>query len=209
MVMGLGEDHTSGTTAGAFTPQASVASNDVAIGKIVEAVTRSKVWPTTAIFFIEDDAQNGPDHVDSHRTAALVVSPYVKRHFVDSTMYSTVSMLRTIELLLGLPPLTQHDAAATVMYNAFTSSPNLAGYTAQPAEIDVKAINPPTAYGAAISARLDFSDYDRADEQVLNDVLWHSIKGADVPMPAPVRRALLSAGGLLNFPTAAEADEHR
>src|SRR6476469_4964583 len=98
MIMGLGEDHTSGTTPGAFTPQAAVASNDVAVGKIVEAVTKSKVWATTAIFVIEDDAQNGPDHVDSHRTVGLVISPYVKRRLVDSTMYTTVSMLRTMEL---------------------------------------------------------------------------------------------------------------
>src|SRR5215467_12537230 len=135
MIMGLGENHTSGTTPGAFTPKASVASNDMAVGKIVEAVTKSKVWPSSAIFIIEDDAQNGPDHVDSHRTVGLVVSPYVKRHFLDSTMYTTVSMLRTMELLLGLPPLTQHDAAATPMYNAFSNTADLSGYTAIPAKI--------------------------------------------------------------------------
>lgn len=110
MMMGLGENHTAGTTPGAFTPKAAVASNDVAVGKIVEAITRSNSWNKFAIFIIEDDAQNGPDHVDSHRTAGLVISPYVKRKYVDSTQYSTVSMLRTIELLLGLPPMTQHDA---------------------------------------------------------------------------------------------------
>jgi YVTN family beta-propeller protein len=207
MVMGLGEDHTSGTTPGAFTPKASVASNDVAIGAIVEAVSKSKVWATSAIFFIEDDAQNGPDHVDSHRTVGLVVSPYVKRHFVDSTMYSTVSMLRTMELLLGLPPLTQHDAAATVMYNAFTATPDLSGYTAHAAEIDVTTTNTPSTYGAAISARMDFSDYDRADEQTLNQVLWHSIKGPDVPMPAPVRRAVLGAGGMFTFAAPTEPED--
>jgi hypothetical protein len=207
MVMSLGEDHTSGTTPGAFTPRAAVASNDVAIGKIVEAVTKSKVWESSAIFFIEDDAQNGPDHVDSHRTVGLVVSPYVKRHFVDSTMYSTVSMLRTMELLLGLPPLTQHDAAATVMSNSFAATPDLSGYTALPASIDLTTTNSPTSYGAAISARMDFSDYDRVDEQALNQILWHSIKGAAVPMPAPVRRALIGATGLFRFPAAADADD--
>src|SRR6185312_14285753 len=106
-------------------------SNDVAVGKIVEAVTKSKAWSTFAIFIIEDDAQNGPDHVDSHRTAGLVISPYVKRGYVDSTMYTTVSMLRTMELLLGIPPLTQHDAAATPMYNSFAATPDLSGYTAR------------------------------------------------------------------------------
>jgi YVTN family beta-propeller protein len=207
MVMSLGEDHTSGTTPGAFTPRASVASNDVAIGKIAEAVSRSKVWESSAIFFIEDDAQNGPDHVDSHRTVGLVVSPYIKRHFVDSTMYSTVSMLRTMELLLGLPPLTQHDAAATAMYHSFAATPDLSGYTAVPPRIDLMTTNSPTSYGAAISARMDFSDYDRIDEQALNRILWHSIKGPDVPMPAPVRRALLGAGGLFHFPASGDADE--
>jgi DNA-binding beta-propeller fold protein YncE len=207
MVMGLGEDHTSGTTPGAFTPRAAVASNDVAIGTIVEAVSKSKIWESSAIFFIEDDAQNGPDHIDSHRTVGLVVSPYVKRSFVDSTMYSTMSMLRTIELLLGLPPLTQHDAAATAMYNSFAARPDLSGYTALPARIDLTSINTPASYGAAISARMDFSDYDRIDEQALNQILWHSIKGADVPMPAPVRRALIGSSGLFRFPSKTDADE--
>jgi YVTN family beta-propeller protein len=207
MVMSLGEDHTSGTTPGAFTPRASVASNDVAIGKIVEAVSKSKVWESSAIFFIEDDAQNGPDHVDSHRTVGLVVSPYVKRNFVDSTMYSTVSMLRTMELLLGLPPLTQHDAAATPMYNAFSATADPSGYTALPAKIDLMTTNSPTSYGAAISARMDFSDYDRIDEQALNQILWHSIKGPDVPMPAPVRRALIGASGLFRFPASADDED--
>jgi YVTN family beta-propeller protein len=196
MVMGLGEDHTSGTRPGTPTPQASVASNDVAVGKIVEAVTKSKAWSSSAIFIIEDDAQNGPDHIDSHRTVGLVVSPYVKRGTVDSTMYTTVSMLRTMELLLGLPPLTQHDAAATPMYNAFSNTADLSGYTALPAKIDVMTKNTVNSYGAAIAAKMDFSDYDRADEQMLNRLLWHSIKGADVPMPAPVRRAFFVAGGV-------------
>ena len=130
MFMSLGENHTSGTTPGAYTPKAQVASNDVAVGKIVEAITKSKVWGAFAIFIIEDDAQNGPDHVDSHRTAGLVISPYVKRKVVDSSMYSTVSMLRTVELLLGLPPMTQHDAAAPPMVNSFMAKPDLSGFTA-------------------------------------------------------------------------------
>ncbi len=194
MIMGLGEDHTSGTAVGAFTPQASVASNDEAIGKIVETVTKSRVWGSSAIFIIEDDAQNGPDHIDSHRTVGLVISPFVKRHTVDSTMYSTVSMLRTMELLLGVPPLTQYDAAATPMYNAFSNKADLSGYTAIGPKIDIQAKNTPRSYGATLAGKLDFSDYDRADEQVLNQILWHSIKGADVPMPAPVRRAFFGAG---------------
>jgi DNA-binding beta-propeller fold protein YncE len=202
MFMSLGENHTNGTAPGAFTPKAQVASNDVAVGKIVEHISKSKYWEKFAIFLIEDDAQNGPDHVDSHRTTGLVISPYVKRKHVDSTMYSTVSMLRTIELLLGLPPMTQHDAAATPMVNAFMAKPDMSTFTALPAQIDLMSRNAPNAYGASESARMDFSDYDRTDEQQLNRILWHSIKGADVPMPAPVRRALPTPFGLLRFPDA-------
>jgi YVTN family beta-propeller protein len=208
MFMALGEDHTSGTSPGAFTPKAQVASNDVAVGRIVEAITRSAVWPSFAVFIIEDDAQNGPDHVDSHRTTGLVISPYVKRRFVDSDMYSTVSMLRTIELLLGLPPMTQHDAAAPPMVNTFMAKPDLSGFAALPAQVDLTAINPPDAYGAALSARMDFSEPDRADEDTLNRILWHSIRGARVPYPAAVRRTLPTPFGLLSFPRA-DADDQR
>jgi YVTN family beta-propeller protein len=204
MFMSLGENHTSGTTPDAYTPKAQVASNDVAVGKIVEAISKSKVWSTFAIFIIEDDAQNGPDHVDSHRTAGLVISPYVKRKVVDSNMYSTVSMLRTVELLLGLPPMTQHDAAAPPMVNSFMAKPDLSGFTALPARIDLMTRNPAQGYGATASARMDFSDYDRIDEDALNRILWHSIKGVDVPYPAPMRRALPTPFGLFRFPKEGE-----
>ena len=204
MMMSLGENHTSGTAPGAFTPKAQVASNDVAVGKMVEAISKSKSWSKFAIFIIEDDAQNGPDHVDSHRTTGLVISPYVKRKTVDSTMYSTVSMLRTIELLLGLPPMTQHDASATPMANSFMAKPDFTPFTATGARIDLMSKNAPHAYGAAESAKMDFSDYDRIDMDAMNRILWHSIKGENVPMPAPVRRALPTPFGLLRFP---EADE--
>ncbi len=207
MFMSLGENHTNGTTPGAYAPKAQVASNDVAVGKIVEAIAKSKVWSAFAIFIIEDDAQNGPDHVDSHRTAGLVISPYVKRKAVDSTMYSTLSMLRTVELLLGLPPMTQHDAAAPPMVNTFMAKPDLSGFTALPARIDLMTKNPDHGYGAVISARMDFREYDRVDEDALNRVLWHSIKGVDVPYPAPVRRALPTPYGLLRFPVADDDDD--
>ncbi len=125
MVMALSENHTNGTRPGSFTPVAMVASNDLAVGMIVERISHSKYWPETAIFIIEDDAQDGPDHVDAHRTAGLVISPYVRREKVDSTLYSTSSMLRTMELLLGLPPMSQYDAAATPMYMTFGANPDL------------------------------------------------------------------------------------
>jgi YVTN family beta-propeller protein len=190
MVMSLGEDHTTGTTPGTYTPQACVASNDLALGRLVEAVSQSKYWPQLAIFVIEDDAQNGPDHVDAHRTVGMVISPYTKRHYLDSTQYSTVAMIRTMELILGLPPLSQYDAAARPMFASFTDKPNLASYVHVPARIDLNAINPKTAYGAERSARMDFSDYDRVDDFELNEILWRAIKGKNAPTPPAVRRAI-------------------
>jgi DNA-binding beta-propeller fold protein YncE len=206
MFMSLGENHTNGTTPGSYTPKAMVASNDLAVGRIVETITKSKVWPEFAIFIIEDDAQNGPDHVDSHRTDGLVISPYVKRKMVDSTMYSTVSMLRTVELLLGLPPMTQHDAAAPPMVNSFMTKPDLKGFTVVTTHTDLLTKNPPQGYGAALSARMDFREYDRVDEDALNRILWHSIKGVDVPYPAPVRGALPTPYGLFTFPKNGDVD---
>jgi len=192
IVVHAGEDHTEGLAAGKFTPIAHVASNDLALGRMVEAITRSRFWPQTAIFVIEDDAQNGPDHVDAHRTVGLVISPFVKRGVVDSAMYTTASMVRTMELMLGLPPMTQYDRAATPMYNSFTDKPVLEAYACLPATVDLQARNPKTGPLVGASARLDFSDYDRADPDELNRILWKALKGNE-PMPAPVTRF---AGGL-------------
>src|SRR6202030_2373222 len=114
-----------GTRPATYTPRACVASNDVALGRIVETISHSKYWPESAIFVIEDDAQNGPDHVDAHRTVGLVISTYTKRKHLDSSQYSTVSMIRTIELILGLAPLSQFDAAARHMFASFTRKPDL------------------------------------------------------------------------------------
>ncbi len=191
LVMHLGEDHCLGTTPGRHTPQACVANNDLALGRLVEAVSTSKYWPQTAIFVIEDDAQDGPDHVDSHRTVGLVISPYVKRGFVDSNQYSTASMLRTMELILGLPPLSQYDAAARPMFACLTDKPDLTPYKHEPPRIDVNAVNAKTAYGAERSSKMDFSDYDQIDDAELNEILWRSIKGKDAPLPFLVRRALV------------------
>src|SRR5207249_5813671 len=116
-------------------PRSYVAQNDLALGMLVEGLSKSKFWASIAIFVIEDDAQNGPDHVDAHRTVALAISPYIKKKSVDSTMYSTTSMLRTMELILGLPPMSQYDAAATPMFNSFTSEPDLASYSARPSRV--------------------------------------------------------------------------
>jgi YVTN family beta-propeller protein len=190
IVMSLGEDHTQGTSPGAYTPQACVASNDLALGMLVEGVSRSKYWPETAIFVIEDDAQNGADHVDAHRTVGLVISPYTKRHFVDQTQYSTVSMLRTIELILGLPPLSQYDAAARPMFNSFTDTADPTPYKSELARIDLSTKNTAQSYGAARSSKMDFSDYDRVNDFELNEILWRAVKGKDAPLPPAVRRAI-------------------
>jgi hypothetical protein len=139
---------------------------------------------------IEDDAQNGPDHVDAHRTVGFVISPYVRRGHLDSTQYSTASMLRTIELILGLPPLSQFDAAATPMFESFTDQPDLRPYTHEPARIDVNARNAATAYGAERSRKMDFTEYDKIDDFELNEILWRAVKGADAPLPPAVRRAI-------------------
>jgi DNA-binding beta-propeller fold protein YncE len=186
-ILRLPNDHTSGTQVGTPTPRAHVADNDLALGMVVEAVSKSKFWKTTAIFVIEDDAQNGPDHVDAHRTVALVVSPWTKRRFVDSTLYSTSSMLRTMELILGLKPMSQFDAAAQPMYQSFAEKPDLTPYQHVRPDVDLNEKNKPGAWGAKQSAKLRFDEADAADDLVLNEVIWRSVKGPNSPMPAPVR----------------------
>jgi DNA-binding beta-propeller fold protein YncE len=188
-ILRLPNDHTTGTRVGKPTPTAMVADNDLALGMVVEAVSRSKFWKETAIFVIEDDAQNGPDHVDAHRVTALVVSPWTKRKHVDSTMYSTSSMLRTMELILGLQPMSQFDAAARPMYRSFTAKADFAPYTHAPAGVDVNAVNRPEAFGAALSEKLDLAKEDQADDILFNEIIWKSVRGASSRMPAPVRAA--------------------
>ncbi|MBC7808402.1 MAG: SMP-30/gluconolactonase/LRE family protein [Akkermansiaceae bacterium] len=203
MIMDLPEDHTNGTRPGAFTPRACVASNDLGVGKIVEACSRSKFWKEMAIFVIEDDAQAGPDHVEAHRTTAFVISPYTRTGKVDSTHYSTVSLLRTMELILGIPPMSQYDAAATPMYNAFTNKPDLTPYTLQAPRIDLNVKNETVAHGAAESSAMDFSGPDlltSVQVDALNRILWHSIKGTHVPYPAIHRRALPLRDGTIAAP---------
>jgi len=197
-IVRLPNDHTSGTVAGKLTPTALVADNDLALGQLVEAVSHSKFWPTTAIFVLEDDAQNGPDHVDAHRIPTLVISPYTKRRALDSTLYSTTSMLRTIELILGLEPMSQFDAAAAPMFAAFTATPDVEPYAARPALVPLGERNAAKAYGADQSARMDFREADRADDIALNEIVWRSVKGAHSPMPAPVRAAFFRAHPKIN-----------
>jgi hypothetical protein len=186
--MGLPEDHTQGLAAGAFTPTANVAENDQALGRIIEGLSHSRFWDSTAVFVIEDDAQNGPDHVDAHRTVGLVLSPYVKRGITDSTQYTTASMVRTMEMILRLPPMTQFDRNATPMLNCFTATPDRTAYANIAPLVDLEALNPKNGPGAVASSKLDLSAPDLADPDALNAILWHALKPG-VPLPAPVRSA--------------------
>ncbi len=194
-IVWLPNDHTSGTKLGKPTPAAYVADNDLALGRIVEAVSHSKFWKETAIFVLEDDAQNGPDHVDAHRSTAYVISPYTKRRHVDSSMYSTSSMLRTMELILGLKPMTQFDAAAQPMYGSFQAKADLTPYEYTPAHVDLNERNTEKSFGAAESAKMDFREADAADGRLLNEVIWRSVRGANRPMPPPVHAAFFSPHG--------------
>jgi YVTN family beta-propeller protein len=184
MFMRLGNDHTSGTQGGKLTPIAMNADNDYALGMLVEAVSKSRFWPSTLICVLEDDAQNGPDHVDSHRSPAFLISPFVRHKAVDSSMYNTASMLRTMELILGLRPMTQFDAAARPMSAAFQAAADPAPYQAEKPRVPLDERNPLHSATAERSSRLDFSEEDRADADELNDILWLAIKGAHAPPPA-------------------------
>ena len=190
-IMSLGENHTVGTTPGRHTPEACVGSNDLALGMIVEAASRSRFWKEMAIFVVEDDPQNGPDHVDCHRTVASVIGPWVRRGVVDSTRYTQVGMVRTMELILGLPPMTQYDAAATPMFACFERQAQTVVYHTLQPKVDLTAVNKPDAIGAKASSQMDFDDYDRAPEDKLNRILWAVAKGPDVPYPPIIRRALI------------------
>jgi hypothetical protein len=184
-------DHTNATKPGFPTPRAMVADNDLALGQVVEALTRSRFWPEMCIFVVEDDPQNGFDHVDAHRTVALVISPYTKRRFVDRTNYNQTGMVKTIELILGLPPMNQLDLSATPMRHCFADRPDLTPYACLPNRIKLDEMNPPLTklQGKALewakkSLALNLEEGDEADEDTLNRILWHATRGYDTPYPA-------------------------
>lgn len=183
-------DHTAGTRPGLPTPRATVADNDLALGQVVEAVSKTKFWKGTCFFVVEDDPQNGFDHVDAHRTVALVISPYTKRHYVDSTCYNQTGMVKTIELVLGLPPMNQLDLSATALRNCFMEKPDLTGYTAKAARIALDEMNPAASklkgqalHWAKKSMELDLDDADVADEDTFNRILWFAAYGESRPYP--------------------------
>ena len=190
-IIRLGNDHTIGTSPGQPTPRAFVAVNDLALGRLVEAISKSRFWPESAILVLEDDAQNGPDHVDAHRSVLLVASPWAKRGALDSTLYTTSGVLRTIELVLGLPPMSQYDAAATPMFGAFATKPDTTPYKARPARVSLTETNREDAPGAQASLQMNMIEADLAPERELNEIIWKSIRGADSVMPAPIRAAFV------------------
>jgi DNA-binding beta-propeller fold protein YncE len=190
-ILRLPNDHTAGARVGKPTPTACVADNDLALGRVVEGLSKSKFWKETAVFVVEDDAQNGPDHVDAHRTVALMVSPYTRRGQVDSAMYSTASMLRTMELILGLKPMSQFDAAARPMYASFAAQADARPYEHVVPDVDLQERNRRTAWGAKLSEGFDLTKEDAADDLLFNEVIWRSVRGPRAPMPPPVRAAFV------------------
>ena len=184
-------DHTEGQKLGRPTPFAHVADNDLAVGLFVEHLSNSHIWNECVIIAVEDDAQNGPDHVDAHRSTAYIAGGLVKRNFVDHTMYSTSSLLRTIELILGLPPMTQYDAAAESLWRCFSKTPNAAPFKSVPANIDLNEKNTQQNSSADLSATFDFSKEDSAPDLLFSQIIWKAVKGEESTMPAPKRSAFV------------------
>ncbi len=187
-------DHTEGLTQGRPTPFAHVADNDLSVGMFIELLSNSPVWKESVVFILEDDAQDGPDHVDAHRSTAYMAGPYVKRNFIDHTAYSTSGMLRTIELILGIPPMSQYDAAAVPMWRCFTNAADFSTFTAVPANIDLTEKTIAWNILTQKSAQFDFSKEDKVPDGPFNDVIWKAVKGLHSVMPAPKRAAFVKAG---------------
>ena len=198
VMLQLPSNHTRGTAPGTNTPSAMVADNDLALGQVVEALTRTRFWKKMAIFVVEDDAQNGVDHVDGHRTVALAISPYSRRGAVDSTFYAHTSMVKTIELILGLPTMSLFDLIANDMRASFTDEPDYAGYSAVEPRQSLFEMNPPASAlrgearrAARDSAKMRFDVPDAAPTERLNRIVWSQVRGWDVPYPA-VKRAVFA-----------------
>lgn len=187
-------DHTEGLRKGAPTPFAHCADNDLAVGMFVEYLSKSPIWKESVVFIVEDDAQNGPDHVDAHRTTAYVAGGFVKRGYVDHSMYSTSSLLRTIELILGLPPMSQYDAAAEPMWRCFSSTPNLQPFASVPPRIDITEKNIASNQWQQKSDSFDWSKEDAIPDMEFNYVLWYGLKGEQAVFPGPRRAAFFKMG---------------
>lgn len=188
----FGNDHTQGLRLNRPTPYAQVADNDLAVGLFVDYLSHSPIWKETAIFIIEDDAQNGPDHVDAHRSTAYVAGGFVKRSFVDHTPYTTTSMLRTMELILGLEPMTQYDAAATPMWRCFQKEADLTPFNHLPALVNLNEVTRKQSRAQAMSEKFNFKVEDDVPDMEFNRVLWYGLKGETAQYPAIRRSAFLT-----------------
>lgn len=189
--MRLSNDHTSGLSKNQPTPFAQVADNDLAVGMFLQHLSESAVWKQSVVFILEDDAQDGPDHVDAHRSTAYIAGGFVKRYFTDHTMYSTASMLRTIELILGMPPMSQYDAAATPMWRCFSKIPDLTVFHAKPLQVDINEKNTASNAWQRKSETFDFTKEDRIPDRAFTEVIWKAVKGVDAIVPAPKRAAFV------------------
>lgn len=187
----ISNDHTSGQKKGKIAPDAAVADNDLAVGKLIEHLSQSPIWKESVVFVLEDDAQNGPDHIDAHRSPVFVAGGYVKRNAVIHQMYSTSGVLRTIELILGLPPMSQYDAAAMPLYDCFSNTPDLSGYTAKPNIVNLNKRNVAVNGSSKRSEMFNFAKEDAVPDLDLNEVVWKYVKGENSVMPAPKRSAFV------------------
>jgi YVTN family beta-propeller protein len=193
--MRFGNDHTSGLSKGKPTPYAYVAENDLAVGMFIDYLSKSPVWQQSVVFILEDDAQDGPDHVDAHRSTAYMAGGFVKRGFVDHSMYSTTSVLRTIELILGIPPMSQYDASAPSMWRCFQSTPDLKPYNVKPLQVDINQKNAAENAWQRKSETFDFTKEDRIPDRAFTEVIWKAVKGINAIVPAPKRAAFVNQSG--------------
>jgi YVTN family beta-propeller protein len=187
----FGNDHTSGLRKGKPTPFAYVAENDLAVGMFIDYLSKSSVWDQSVVFILEDDAQDGPDHVDAHRSTAYIAGGLVKRHYVDHTMYSTTSMLRTIELILGIPPMSQYDASSPSMWRCFQSKADKTPYNIKPLQVDINQKNTAENAWQRESETFDFTKEDRIPDREFTEVIWKAVKGENAVAPAPKRAAFV------------------
>ena len=184
-------DHTEGLSKGRPTPFAHCADNDLAVGMFVEYLSKSPVWKQSVVFILEDDAQDGPDHVDAHRSTAYVAGGFIKRGYVDHTMYSTTSVLHTIELLLGIPPMSQYDASAEPLWRCFSKTTDMTPFHAKPLQTDINAVNTVENVWQRKSEQFDFSKEDRIPDRLFTEVIWKAIKGENSVVPPPRRAAFV------------------
>jgi hypothetical protein len=185
----FGNDHTEGLRLNRPTPFAHVADNDLAVGLFVDYLSHSRIWKNSLILIVEDDAQNGPDHVDAHRSTAYLAGGYVKKGFVDHTVYTTTSLLRTIELILGLPPMSQYDASAVPVWRSMSNTPDHPPFNVSPCNVDLNLINLAENKWQQKSERFDFNKEDMVSDSEFNEVIWKAVKGVDSECPASVSAA--------------------